>query len=158
MDYMTEPEYKVPRLLWESLEAVLLAQGKRLVKDMAKTLDVNEKELLKKVFPTKDSIKVTLHDTQTSSLQCQAFIQDGVIVRHCDHPVLLGSEFCGSHKTNRSTVTDSESAIQYIKLRDSPDRPSLWVRLPDNYVVDSTGQIRGQYSRERESLQLFQVE
>jgi hypothetical protein len=155
---MTEPEYKVPRLLWESLEAVLLAQGKRLVKDMAKTLDVNEKELLKKVFPTKDSIKVTLHDTQTSSLQCQAYVQDGAIVKHCGHPVLLGSEFCGVHRTNRSTVTDTGSATQYIKLRDSPDRPSLWVRLRDNYVVDCTGKIRGQYSRERESLQLFQIE
>ena len=37
---MDGKEYKVPRLLWESLEAILLAQGKRYVREMAKTLKV----------------------------------------------------------------------------------------------------------------------
>lgn len=41
-------EYKVPRLLWENFEAVLLAQSKRYIGELARRLNVSEKELQKR--------------------------------------------------------------------------------------------------------------
>ena len=60
-------EYKVPRLLWENLESVLLAQSKRYNGELAKRLGVSEKELQKKVLPTSDTLKVTIQDNQAES-------------------------------------------------------------------------------------------
>ena len=155
---MSQREYKVPRLLWESLEAVLLAQGKRFVKEIAKTLEVPEKELLKQVFHSKDSLHVSLHDTQTVSLQCEAFKQTDSLVHRCAKPVALGSAFCCNHQIHRPIVTPTDSTVYYTKLEEGSDRPSLWLRKSDNYVVDSTGAVRGRYSVERSSLQLFEIE
>ena len=156
---MATREYKVPRLLWESLEAVLLAQGKRFVRDLAKTLEVPEKDLLKQVFPSKDSLHVTLHDTQSLSLQCEAFEQTESMIHRCGKPVDLGSTFCSGHRVHRPTVAPTTDATtEYIKLRDGADRPSLWLRKSDNHVVDAKGSVRGLFCQESGTLQLFEIE
>jgi len=155
---MSVRDYKVPRLLWESLEAVLLAQGKRFVRDLAKTLEVPEKELLRQVFPTKDSLQVTLHDTQSSSLQCEAFQQTEAMVHRCGKPVDLGSTFCSAHRIHRPTVVPAPGTTEYVKLRDGVDRPSLWVRKSDHHVVDAKGSVRGLFCQESATLQLFEIE
>lgn len=150
--------YKVPRLLWESFEAVLLAQGKRYVKEMASTLKVSEKELLKRVFPTKDAIKVILHDTHTESLQCQAHIlTNAAIAGLCRKPVQLGFEFCAFHSSSRPLIVPTEATQIVRKLQDHPDRPPLWL-LANNTVVDGDARPRGIYDEESGKLQLFQLE
>ena len=149
---MDPKEYKVPRLLWESLEAVLLAQGKRYVRDIAKTLKVNEKELLKQVFSTKDAVKIALHDTTTASLQCSAYLP-GSIVHLCRKPVLLGSPFCESHQQVRSLVT---TPANLEKLADDGSRPPLWTQ-EDGTVLDATGSGCGIYNKDRSKLVLFEV-
>ena len=149
---MDPKEYKVPRLLWESLEAILLAQGKRYVRDIAKTLKVNEKELLKQVFSTKDAVKIALHDTTTTSLQCSAYLP-GSIVHLCRKPVLLGSSFCESHQQVRPLVT---TPANLEKLADDGSRPPLWTQ-EDGTVLDATGSPCGIYNKDRSKLVLFQV-
>ena len=64
-------EYKVPRILWENFESVLLAQSKRYIAELAKRLHVSEKELIKKVLPTTDSLKVIIQDSHNESNQCE---------------------------------------------------------------------------------------
>ena len=149
---MDPKEYKVPRLLWESLEAVLLAQGKRYVRDIAKTLKVNEKELLKQVFSTKDAVKIALHDTTTASLQCSAYLP-GQIVHLCRKPVLLGSIFCESHQQVRPFIT---IPANLEKLADDGSRPPLWTQA-DGTVLDATGSPCGIYNKDRSKLVLFEV-
>ena len=156
---MSVREYKVPRLLWESLEAVLLAQGKRFVREIAKTLEVPEKELLKRVLPMKDSLQVTLHDTQSLSLQCEAFEQTDAMIHRCGKPVDLGSTFCSGHRIHRPIIAPGTTIpTNYIKLRDGADRPSLWLRKSDNHVVDAKGTVRGLFCQESATLQLFEIE
>lgn len=149
---MDEKTYKVPRLLWESLESVLLAQGKRYVREMAKTLKVNEKELLKRVFPTKDAVHITLHDTTTASLQCTAYLP-GQIVHLCRKPVLLGSMFCESHQQARPLVS---TPANLEKLADDGTRPPLWTQA-DGTVLDATGTSCGTYHKDTSRLVIFQI-
>jgi hypothetical protein len=143
---------KVPRLLWESFESILLAEGKRFVRDIAHTLQVPEKELIKRIFPTKDALHIHLHDTHTSTLDCMALSTGGAVARRCRRPVQLGSEFCAMHLINRPLYLP---AAPIRKLQDHPDRPSLWVQT-DGTVIDDQGVPHGTYSEETGKLVLFQ--
>jgi len=133
-------EYKVNRLVWETFEAILLAQGKRFVKDMAQTLLVDEKVLLRSVFPTRDAFKVSIQDSDATS--CMAFqpYSEAVIGR-CRRPVQMGSAFCLHHQIRRPVVAPTP-VTPIRKLQDAPDRPALWL-LPNQSVIDSEGLVRG---------------
>ena len=133
-------DYKVNRLVWETFEAILLAHGKRFVKDMAQTLLVDEKVLLRSVFPTRDVFKVAIQDSEATI--CMAFqpLSEAVIGR-CRHPVQTGSAFCLHHQIRRPLVAPTATAT-IRKLQDAPDRPALWL-LPDQSVIDSEGVVRG---------------
>jgi hypothetical protein len=135
-------EYKVNRLLWETFEAILLAQGKRFVKDMAQTLLVDEKLLLRSVFPTRDAFKVSIQDSDATTATCMAFqpYSDAVIGR-CRRPNQTGSAFCLHHQIRRPAVAPTP-VTPIRKLQDAPDRPALWL-LPDQTVIDSEGVVRG---------------
>jgi len=132
-------EYKVNRLLWESLEATLLGHGRRLVKDMAETLQVDEKALLRQVFPSKEAFKVGIQDSDSSL--CMAFVPQGdALVSRCRRPVQTGLSFCPHHTVHRPFVVNDSAPIR--KIQDAPNRPALWL-LPDQSVVDSEGILRG---------------
>ena len=153
---MTEKEYKVSRLLWENLEAVLLAQGKRFVKDIAKTLKVNEKELLKQVFPTKDSLKVAIYDGNAESNQCSAYITGGPVTHLCRNPIITGTSFCSAHATIRYAVEPTETTVQLRKIQEGPARPSLWIQ-PDGCALDVHGIVRGVYNADMNKLTLLEI-
>jgi len=138
-------EYKVNRVLWESLEATLLGHGRRFVKDMAATLQVDEKALLRHVFPTKESFKVAIQDSESSHCMAAQLLSDEVIGR-CRRPVQTGTPFCVHHTTHRPLVSPEHTPIR--KIQDAPDRPALWL-LPDQSVVDSEGVLRGTLVNQR---------
>jgi hypothetical protein len=131
-------DYKVNRLVWETFEAILLAQGKRFVKDMAQTLLVDEKVLLRSVFPTRDAFKVSIQDSDATTCMALTSLSEAVIGR-CRRPVQTGSAFCLHHQIRRP-VTAIEPTVR--RIQDAPDRPALWL-LPDQTVIDSEGIIRG---------------
>lgn len=149
-------EYQVPRILWESLESVLLAQGRIFVKDIARRLEVDEKELLRRVMPS-SKIKVYLHDTQTESLQCQAFIHTDIVTHRCRQPVLLGMPFCSHHFKDRLLIIEPPEENIVERIQDAPDRPPLWRKF-DKTVIDSKGHTKGQYNEYTGKLTLYEVE
>jgi len=144
----TVRDYKVNRLLWETLEATFLAHGKRLVKDMAATLHVNEKELVKRVFPSKDSFRVSLLDTDSSC--CLAFVEQGEVAARCRRPPITGIAFCADHAVKRQT---SVTVTPVRKVQDRCDLPPLW--LLDTDVIDSSGSIQGTWKEETNQLFLI---
>jgi hypothetical protein len=160
MTTVPPPQFKVPRLLWESMEAVLQAQGKKYVREIAKTLEVDPRELIRQVF-NKDTVPVILHDTTTTTLECSAYIQERgaakqTMARLCRRPVQLGSEFCSHHILCRPTVVTEEATVTVRRLQDDPTRPTLWVH-EDGRAVDVAGKTAGFYDTETGSLTLFEV-
>ena len=155
-----QPHFKVPRLLWESLEAVLQAQGKKYVREIAKALEVDSKELVRQVF-AKDTVPVILHDTATTMLECSAYVQERGAAKHtmarlCRRPVQLGSEFCSHHLLSRPTVVTEETTTTVHRLQDDPTRPTLWVH-EDGRTVDVAGKTVGFYDTDSGALTLFEV-
>lgn len=146
-------EYKVPRLLWENLESVLLAQSKRYVGELAKRLGVPEKELIKKVFPISDSLKIIIQDTHAECNQCKAYIQNDKLTIYCRKITAYGSEYCPFHRNKRMLVIDGTNPIQIQKIKDINTLEPLWAS--DKYVYNSSGDSIGRINRETGKIKLF---
>jgi hypothetical protein len=147
-------DYKVPRVLWESLETVLLAQSRKYVAELAKRLSVSEKELIKQVLPTKDSLKVYIQDSKSESNMCKAYIQQDKITTFCKNPTAYCSEFCPFHKVKRMTVIKDMSPQIIEKIKDRCDLNTSW-KNSKNDVINSKGEIIGKIKQSDYKIKLF---
>jgi len=144
--------YKVPRVLWENLEAVLLAQSKRYIGELASRLHVPEKELIRRVLPTSDSLQIMIMDTHAESNQCKAYVQQDQLTVFCKKPVASHSEYCPHHITKRMTVVNS-NATQIQRVKDNNTHGPVWVAGTN--VINSSGDIVGKLNRSDHKLKLF---
>lgn len=133
-------EYNVPRLLWENLESVLLAQSKRYIGELAKILEVSEKELQKKVNIS-ECLKIVIHDTQAETNQCKAYVQNDKLTIFCRKPVAYSSEYCTCHRNKRMIVVEDTHPISLQRIKDSHNTGPLWVN--NNTLYNSGGNIVG---------------
>jgi hypothetical protein len=148
-------EYKVPRFLWENLESVLLAQSKRYIAELAKRLAVPEKELIKKVLPTSDSLKVIIQDTQAESEQCHAYLQHDKLTIHCRRPTVYGTKYCSFHRTKRMTVIEGTNPIPLQKIKDTPTLEPMWIN--NNTLYNAGGNVVGKINKNEGKIKLFTV-
>jgi hypothetical protein len=147
-------EYKVKRILWESLESVLLAQSKKYIAELANYLNVPEKELIKEVLPSSDSLKVYIQDSDLSENKCKAFVQNNYITEYCRKPVAYGSEFCCNHVHKRMGIVTDTNTTEYVeRIKDRYDLNKAWIN--DKNIVDSNGNIIGKINKENNSMKLF---
>lgn len=149
-------EYKVPRLLWESFESVLLAQSKRYICELAKRLNVSEKELLKRVLPSSDSLKVIIQDTQAETNQCKAYVQNDKITSYCRKPTVYGCEFCAFHRNKRMTVVKDTNPVSIQKVKDMNTNVSLWLNGDD--IINSSSTVVGKVNKSKNKIKLFVIE
>jgi hypothetical protein len=149
-------EYKVPRLLWENLESVLLAQSKRYICELAKRLSVPEKELIKRVLPNSDSLKVIIQDSQSVTNQCKAYIQHDKLTVFCRKSVVNGCEYCAFHRNKRMSVIQETEPITIKKLKDNNMREEMW--LQNNNIINSSGNIIGKVNKSHNRVKLFIIE
>ncbi len=157
---MTEPTYKVPRIIWEAFEGELRKESRRFIVDIASALKVPSEDLRKIVFPTNESFKVVLYDTEDIK-ECKAFIKHPVkphFAIRCRKPSFPGDECCSEHKHVRTSVQSSITTPQIWKpLKVSPDIPPLWL-TDTKKVVDMTGNICGQFNETTGDLIFYQFE
>lgn len=148
-------EYKIPRILWENLESVLLAHSRRYISELAKRLGVSDKELQKKVLPSKDSLKVIIQDTQSESNKCKAYIQHSKLTIYCRKPTVYGSDYCAFHRSKRMTVIHGTEPLQLQRLKDNNELEPLWINNTTVYNAD--GNIRGKINTNEAKLKIFIV-
>lgn len=142
-------DYKVPRILWENLEAVLLSQSKKYIEELAKVLKVPAKELQKRVMPSANSIKVVIQDVQEHV--CHAYVQNGQFTVFCRKPVFDGY-FCSAHMGTRLLVQDTNAeTIQRVK--DIETLPPLWVH--NNNLLTSNGQKIGRINHSTQKIKIY---
>ena len=146
-------EYKVPRFLWENFESVLLAQSKRYITELAKRLAVPEKELIKKVLPSSDSLKVIILDTQAECNQCKAYIQNDKLTVFCRKTTAFGSNYCHFHKNKRMMVIDNTNPIKIKRIKDMNTANPMWAT--DNIIYNSAGEIIGKINKNTNKIKLF---
>lgn len=146
-------EYKVPRILWENFESVLLAQTKRYIAELANRLHVSEKELLKRVLPRSDSLKVIIQDSQSESNRCKAYVQQDQLTVFCKKPVAYQSEFCPVHRARRMTIIDGTAPVAIQKIKDRNDMEPMWIQ--DRQIIRSDGSTIGHICPSKQTMTLF---
>ena len=146
-------EYKIPRILWESLEAVLLAQSKKYIEELATRLHVSAKELQKRVMPSADSIKVLLQEVQEGL--CQAYVQNGEFTIFCRKSV-LNTTFCSEHQFHRLTIL-SEHAVTIQKIKDIDTLPSIWIKESKTDLYYSNGTIAGKINHDKQKIKIYVI-
>lgn len=146
-------EYKVPRILWENFEAVLLAQSRRYIGELAARLEVSEKELQKRVLPTSDTLKVIIQDTQSETNQCKAYIQNDKLTQFCRKPVVYGCEFCAFHRNKRMIVIDEMNPIRVQRIKDTNRTGPLWIN--DSILYNNSGDFIGRIDKDNKKIKMF---
>jgi hypothetical protein len=149
---------QIPQPLFESLQAAFLGEAKRICRDAAKILKVDEKELLQKVFPQSAKVKLQIVDTEEAPVCCQAFLQEDALLKRCRHPSLLGTGRCIYHQT--ATIPDIPATVTpLVRLErlEKGDCP-LWCFEETGEVYDSTGAVIGEYRDETLILYVLEDE
>ena len=151
-DIPIKQNYKVPRMLWENLEAVLLAQSKKYIEELAKVLEVNPRELQRRVMPSADTIKVVLQDVEEGV--CQAYVQKDALTVFCRKPI-YHSTFCAAHTANRLLVKDDHATI-IQRIKDIETLPPIWALQTD--IITSTGQKIGKIDHTTQKIKIYVVD
>ena len=138
------------------MEAVLLAQSKRYVAELARRLGVPEKDLLKRVLPSSDSLKIIIQDTQAESNHCRAFLQHDKLTTLCRRPVAYGCNYCTLHRHKRMMVIKDGEPIPIQRVKDMPDMPPMWM-VQSTTLINSQGDVIGKINRSSSTVKLFVV-
>lgn len=149
-------EYKVPRLLWENMESVLLAQSKRYVAELARRLGVPEKDLLKRVLPSSDSLKIVIQDTQSETNHCRAFLQHDKLTVLCRRPVAYGCHYCTLHRHKRMLIIEDTKPEPIQRVKDVDTMPPTWI-VRENTLINSNGEVIGKLNRSTSTIKLFVI-
>jgi len=145
-------DYKIPRILWENMEAVLLSQSKKYIEELAKVLQVPAKELQKRVMPSANTVKVILQDVQEHV--CQAYIQNGKFTVFCRKPV-FDSHYCAAHTANRMLVHES-AATTIKRVKDIDTLPPMWIQKDTLYTA--SGQKIGKVNHVEQKIKIYVLE
>lgn len=157
---MTAPQYAVPRILWESLESSLYAASRNFVRSLAEdVLEVPPADLLRAVFPSKDTFKVCLYETDEIR-HCMAFKAcptNPDLADRCMRPVLPGQHNCESHRYQHPTVQRRIEPPQIWRaLAPISGSPQLYV-TNQGQVVTADGATCGKYNEETGDLILYEL-
>jgi hypothetical protein len=148
-------EYKIPRFLWENFESVLLAQSKRYIAELAKRLEVSEKELLKRVLPSSDTLNVIIQDTTSELNKCKAYLQYDKLTVYCRKPNVYGCDYCAFHRNKRMTVIDDTNPLEIQKIKDINSIEPLWAY--ENTLINSSGIMVGKINRDKGKIKMFVI-
>jgi hypothetical protein len=152
-------EYKIHRLIYENIESVLLAHSRRYIAELAQILEVNEKELLKKVLPSADSLKIMIIDSQAESAMCKAFVSNDNMTVYCRKPITTHSEYCSHHLHKRSTIVTNDGQPTTIqKIKDINTLEPMWLLKNTTTLINSNGSIVGKINHGQNKIRKFVVE
>lgn len=148
----------IPRYIWDSLEAAIQAESRRLVRDIAQTLGKPDGPLWNEV--KKNSVSAYLVDLQeptNEEFKCQAYTTNTLVQRPCGMPVIFGKKSCPEH-CNTLHVKPDTSLPKYKVLHYEDDEGNLvkaYLRESDVLHVDTLEKI-GTWNAESKTLSLFE--
>ena len=137
---------QVPCSLFESFQASLQQEAKRICRDAAKLLRVPEKELEQKVLKSMPKISLIKDQTPTS---CLILLHNEKLPHRCRLPCLLGTGRCYKHQ-EIPTVPEGGTLTRIS------DSERLWCDEETGIVYNKQAQEVGNYKNSR--LTVFVLE
>ena len=140
----------VDKTIFETMENILEAQVRKLAKDIAKTLRVDEKPLLLAI--QKEKIKTYFyeeeHETDIYDMKCKAYDKDGAIFTKCNYPIVFKKEFCVKHLKFHKNTEESLKESEELYIVYGPDNKEYYfdsqkriydrnINLVEGYIEDN---------------------
>lgn len=155
--------FPIPSFLWQSLEATLKHEARRLVKDIAATLKTDDADLWKKVNEEVFSAYlVELNEPTNEQFECCSYEAVGNLYKPCRKPVIYGEKVCPIHKG--CCLMKPPSNLPRFRIlnyydEDESDVISLYVNPATNEVIDPlTLEPLGLWDTAEKRLTLFEKE
>lgn len=148
--------------IWESLEATLKAESRRLIRDIAKTLGKDEGELARHIGTQNFSAYfVDMTEPTGEKFECTSYLLKGPIQKPCRRPVVFGTTKCPLHSHIHERPSSSLPLYRMLKYYDEDESEEKYVYLnaATNEILnkDSLRQV-GSWNPESKTLTLFLTE
>lgn len=155
MDEKTK--FPIPFLVYQALQSSLLAEAKRLTKDIATTLNQPEGPLWKEIQKEMSSFYLIEQDEPThEEFQCKAYHVRNEIWTLCRDPVCYGAAFCPAHFATRCEQPPADLPIW--KRIEIDETRKGFLDETSNTVYDSeTLEKIGIYSPKKKIIKIFQM-
>ena len=152
-----QKQIAIPRFIWDSLEASIQAESRRLVRDIAQSLGKPEAELWNQVKNDKISAYfVDMEDPTNEKFQCEAYDLDGLVQRKCCRPVVFGTKAC-AHHTHTQHLKPDTSLPKFKTIKYENDEGTFqkaYLRDRDVLHPDTLEKI-GEWDSAAKKLTLF---
>jgi hypothetical protein len=116
----------IPKIYWDTFQAALQAQVKRLAKDVAKSLRQPEQPLLKAILTEKVDAYLFEEEgaefTDLETMRCKYKIpseKNGAVLEACREPVLLGKGACCLHLGAKEPSIAGLKVYRTLKIEDT---------------------------------------
>jgi hypothetical protein len=158
-----EPKrFPIQSYIWESLEATLKAESRRLIRDIAKTLGKDEAELIRHIgTPNISAYFVDMTEPTGEKFECTAYSLKGPIQKPCRRPVIYGTTKCGAHSHTQPRPSSFLPIYRNLKYYDEEESEEKQVYLnpATNEILNKeTLQQIGAWNPETKRLTLFLAE
>jgi hypothetical protein len=159
----TEPKrFPIQSYIWESLEATLKAESRRLIRDIAKTLGKDETELIHHIgTPNISAYFVDMTEPTGERFECTSYSLKGPIQRPCRRPVIYGTTKCAAHTHIHQRPSSSLPIYRNLKYYDEDDSEEKIVYLnpATNDILDKdTLKTIGTWNPEKMIVTVFLAE
>jgi preprotein translocase subunit Sec63 len=141
----------IPQTLFTTLQSCFDMEAKRIGREMAKLLDVPEKEVLQ-ILKRVPKVSLTLHDDTEFYASCPILIQSNSIAYRCRRGCILGTNRCVEHQTiqidaekniekEAETKAETQPIIKLTRLKTTES--CYWCNEETSAVYDATGKQVG---------------
>jgi len=148
---------KIPSSLFDTFQAALKSEAKRVCRTAAKLLKKPEAEVLGIVLDPANQVALQiLHDNDLPD-SCPVLLQHSTVLERCRIPCILGTGRCLKHQSVHQIPEFPPMVQSLTRLECTKDHPTpLWCDETTGVVYDSTGSILGTYKND--CLELFLLE
>lgn len=157
-----QKRFPIHSYIWESLEATLKAESRRLIRDIAKTLGKDEAELIHHIgAPSFSAYFVDMNEPTGERFECTSYSLKGPIQRPCRRPVIYGTTKCAAHTHIQQRPSSSLPMYRNLKYYDEEDSEEKLVYLnsaTNDILEKDTLKTIGTWNPESKVLTLFQAE
>ena len=112
----------VPKVLWDELENALMIKSKELIKEIAKVLRQDEKQLWQEFRSKKTPLHLVETESNQEEYECTGLVCSTPIAHRCRKPVLLGKSVCPEHEYF-TLPSDLKSKPQLQRICGETDEP-----------------------------------